>query len=173
MKLLPKLLLTAGILVALPGCDQFREQVAGWIAPSSPAETLKSVDTLIEQGRLKEAKNTVDANIDETEDWKHHFELAAARIHAMQGDQDTALQYLSKALPSLEITADELMKDEALASLHSDVRFLQIITGQTQSSTAVPPKPVTEINAGSDAQIKNTQQGTEIRAGDIVIKLPN
>jgi hypothetical protein len=32
---------------------------------------------------------------------------------------------------------------------------------------------VTEINAGSDAQIKNTQQGTEIRAGDIVIKLPN
>jgi hypothetical protein len=80
---------------------------------------------------------------------------------------------LSKALPSLEITADELMKDEALASLHSDVRFLQIITGQTQSSTAVPPKPVTEINAGSDAQIKNTQQGTEIRAGDIVIKLPN
>jgi hypothetical protein len=50
---------------------------------------------------------------------------------------------------------------------------LQIITGQTQSSTAVPPKPVTEINAGSDAQIKNTQQGTEIRAGDIVIKLPN
>lgn len=173
MNMLPKLLLTAGILVALPGCDQFREQVAGWIAPASPSETLKSVDTLIEQGRLKEAKNTVDANIDETEAWRHHFELAAARIHAMQGDQDTALQYLSKALPSLEITADELMKDEALASLHSDVRFLQIITGQTQSLTAVPPKPVTEINAGSDAQIKNTQQGTEIRAGDIVIKLPN
>jgi hypothetical protein len=173
MRMLPKFLLAAGILVALPGCDQFREQVAGWIAPTPPTETLKSVDTLIEQGRLKEAKNTVEANIDDSQAWKPHFELAAARIHAMQGDQDTALQYLSKALPSLEITADELMKDEALASLHTDVRFLQIITGQIQSSSVEPPKPVTEINAGGTAQIKNTQQGTEIRAGDIVIKLPN
>jgi hypothetical protein len=175
MKMLPKLLLTAGILVALPGCDQFREQVAGWIAPASPSETLKSVDTLIEQGRLKEAKNTVDANIDETEAWKHHFELAAARIHAMQGDQDTALQYLSKALPSLEITADELMKDEALASLHSDVRFLQIITGQVSQPNSQPTASSggMEVKAGEETKIKITNQGTEVRAGDVVIKLPN
>jgi hypothetical protein len=58
MKLLPKLLLTAGILVALPGCDQLREQVAGWIAPASPSETLKSVDTLIEPGRLRSEKHS-------------------------------------------------------------------------------------------------------------------
>ena len=173
MKILLKILLTAGVLVALPGCDQFREQVAGWIAPSSPAETLQSVDTMIEQGRLKDAKNTVEANINETEAWKHHFELAAARIHALQGDQDTALQYLSKALAGLEITADELMKDAAFVSMITDVRFLQIITGQAGSSSVVPSKPITSISAGGDAQILNTQQGTEIRAGDVVIKLPN
>jgi len=173
MKMPLKIMLAASVLVVLPGCDQFREQVAGWIAPASPTETLKSVDTLIEQGRLKEAKNTVDANIDETEAWRHHFELAAARIHAMQGDQDAALQYLSKALAGLEITADELIKDAAFVSMTTDVRFLQIITGQAESSSVVPAKPVTSISAGGDAQILNTQQGTEIRAGDIVIKLPN
>lgn len=173
MKTSVNILLSAVVLLSLPGCDQFREQVAGWIAPASPTETLKSVDTLIEQGRLKEAKNTVDANIDETEAWRHHFELAAARIHALQGDQDTALQYLSKALTGLDISADELMKDEAFVSLHSDLRFLQAITGQAQSSNVVSPKHAKEINAGDSAQIKNTPQGTEIRAGDVVIKLPN
>jgi hypothetical protein len=173
MKTLLKILLATSVLVALPGCDQFREQVAGWIAPTPPTEALQSVDTLIEQGRLKDAKNTVEANINETEAWRHHFELAAARIHALQGDQDTALQYLSKALAGLEITADELMKDAAFVSMTTDVRFLQIITGQAESSSVVPPKPVTSISAGGDAQILNTQQGTEIRAGDVVIKLPN
>lgn len=173
MKTLLKILLATSVLVALPGCDQFREQVAGWIAPTPPTEALQSVDTLIEQGRLKEAKNTVEANINETEAWRHHFELAAARIHALEGDQETALQYLSKALAGLEITADELMKDAAFVSMTTDVRFLQIITGQAESSSVVPSKPVTSISAGGDAQILNTQQGTEIRAGDVVIKLPN
>lgn len=173
MKTLLKILLATSVMVALPGCDQFREQVAGWIAPTPPTEALQSVDTLIEQGRLKEAKNTVEANINETEAWRHHFELAAARIHALEGDQETALQYLSKALAGLEITADELMKDAAFVSMTTDVRFLQIITGQAESSSVVPSKPVTSISAGGDAQILNTQQGTEIRAGDVVIKLPN
>jgi hypothetical protein len=91
----------------------------------------------------------------------------------MQGDQDAALQYLSKALAGLEITADELIKDAAFVSMTTDVRFLQIITGQAESSSVVPSKPVTSISAGGDAQILNTQQGTEIRAGDVVIKLPN
>ena len=173
MKMLLKILLTAFVMVALSGCDQFREQVASWIAPSSPAETLQSVDALIEKGRLKEAKNTVEANINETEAWRHHFELATARIHALEGDQETALQYLSKALAGLEITADELMKDAAFVSMTTDVRFLQIITGQAEPSSVVPSKPVAPISAGGDAQILNTQQGTEIRAGDVVIKLPN
>jgi hypothetical protein len=170
MKKLSQWFLVACLTVTLTGCDQFRARVAGWIAPQSPAEALKSVDVLLEQGQLKEAKNKVEAHINESDEWKPHFELAAARIHALQGDQDIALQFLSKALSRLDISPDEVMTDRAFVNLRTDVRFLQIITGQYQDAPARGNKTV---RAGDDAQIQTTKQGTEIRAGDVVIKLPN
>ena len=170
MHKLIQLFLIACLSLSLTACDQFRERVAGWIAPQSPAEALKSVDNLLEQGQLKEAKNKVDAHINEPGEWKHHFELAAARIHAMQGDQEAALQFLSKALAGLDIPADEVMADRAFANLLTDVRFLQIITSQSQDA---PVQANTTVRAGDAAQIQTTKQGTEIRAGDVVIKLPN
>ena len=170
MKKLSQLFLVSCLALTLTGCDQFRERVAGWIAPQSPTEALKSVDTLLEQGQLKEAKNKVDAHINEPGEWKHHFELAAARIHAMQGDQEAALQFLSKALAGLDIPADEVMADRAFANLLTDLRFLQIITSQSQDA---PAQANTTVRAGDAAQIQTTKQGTEIRAGDVVIKLPN
>jgi hypothetical protein len=37
----------------------------------------------------------------------------------MQGDQEAALQFLSKALAGLDIPADEVMADRAFAKVHA------------------------------------------------------
>jgi hypothetical protein len=171
MKMPLKIMLAASVLVALPGCDQFREQVAGWIAPSSPAETLQSVDTLIQQGQLTEAKSQVFEHIDNAGELKHKFELAAARIYARQGDIDAALQYLIKAMAGQAITPSDAMTEPAFLNLQTDMRFLQIITGGTKEKPA--SKGETQVKASEDTQIKFTNEGTEVRAGDVVIKLPN
>ena len=62
------------------------------------------------------------------------------------------------------------MADRAFANLLTDLRFLQIITSQSQDA---PAQANTTVRAGDAAQIQTTKQGTEIRAGDVVIKLPN
>jgi hypothetical protein len=51
------------------------------------------------------------------------------------------------------------------------MRFLQIITGGARSQTS--SFDGTQIKASEDTQIKINNQGTEVRAGDVVIKLPN
>jgi hypothetical protein len=48
---------------------------------------------------------------------------------------------------------------------------LQIITGGARTQTT--SSAGTQVKASDDTQIKITNQGTEVRAGDVVIKLPN
>jgi hypothetical protein len=157
--------------LSLSGCDQLRVRLADWISPQSPHEALKSIDTLVEAGQLKEALAKAEAFIDKPSDLRPQFELAAARASALQGQVEAALRHLSSALVKLDIAPDQLMADEAFETLHTNVRFLQIITGGDR------PKPTssagTQIKASEDTQINISNQGTEVRAGDVVIKLPN
>jgi hypothetical protein len=59
--------------------------------------------------------------------------------------------------------------------MHTDIRFLQTITGQfsTVSTTKKSSPSDTQVKASEDTHIKINNQGTEVRAGDVVIKLPN
>ena len=167
-----RLLLIACMALNMSACDQLRTRLSNLIAPQTPEEALKSIDTMLEAGQTKEARAKAESFAETPGDLRPYFELAVARLAAKQGDADVALQYLVRAMSKLDLTPDELMADEAFNSLHMDVHFLQVITGQTN---VIQAKKITnrQVNAVEDTQIKINNQGTEVRAGDIVIKLPN
>jgi hypothetical protein len=166
-----KLALLVCLSFNLSGCDQLRVRLAEWITPQTPQEALKSIDTMVAEGRLKEALAKAEAFIDKPGDLRPQFELAAARVSALQGQAEVALRHLSLALADLDISPDQLMADEAFETLRTNVRFLQIITGGVRSQPS--SSAGTQVKASEDTQIKITNQGTEVRAGDVVIKLPN
>lgn len=126
---------------------------------------------MVAAGQLKEALAKAEAFIDKPGDLRPQFELAAARVSALQGQADLALRHLSRALADLDISTDKLMADESFKALHTNVRFLQIITGGARVQPSLSAG--TEVKASENTQIKITNQGTEVRAGDVVIKLPN
>jgi hypothetical protein len=168
---LVKLALLACLGLSLSGCDPLRSRLADWISPQTPQEALKSIETMVAAGQLKEALAKAEAFIDKPGDFRPQFELAAARVSALQGQADLALRHLSLALAELNIPADKLMTDEAFTTLRTNVRFLQIITGGARVQPSLSAG--TEVKASENTQIKITNQGTEVRAGDVVIKLPN
>jgi hypothetical protein len=167
--------------MGLSGCDQVRTKLADLIAPQSSEDALKSVNTLVATGQLKEARAKAEAFVDKSGPLQAEFVFAAARVCALAGDRDAALRYLSSAIGPLSLTADGLMSESAFASLRTDIRFLQLITGQSapvKPSAMVPaqsPAPLlgADVTSSGDAQIKMDRHSTEVRAGDIVIKLPN
>jgi hypothetical protein len=166
-----KLSFLACLCLNLSGCDQLRGRLAEWISPQTPQEALKSIDTMVAAGQLKEAKTKAETFINKPGDLRPQFELAAARVSALQGQAEVALRHLSLALADLDISPDQLMADEAFETLRTNVRFLQIITGGARAQSA--SSTGTLVKAGEDTQINITNQGTEVRAGDVVIKLPN
>lgn len=170
-----RLFVVVCMVANLSACDQLRGRLAEMIAPQSPEQALKSIDTMVNAGQLKEALIKAESFAEKPGDLRGYFELAAARVAAMQGDVDAALRYLARAVGVLNLSPDQLMADEAFSALHTDIRFLQTITGQ--ASTVTPAKKSspsdTHVKASEDTQIKMTNQGTEVRAGDVVIKLPN
>ena len=174
-KLILQLAMLCGLVVSLSACDQLRGQLAELIAPQSPEEALKSIDTMAAAGQLKEAQSKAESFMDKPGDFRGHFELAAARAAALQAHNDTALRYLARAVATLNLAPDQLMADEAFGAMRTDIRFLQTITGQA-SPVSVSKKSSpsdTQVKASEDTQIKISNQGTEVRAGDVVIKLPN
>jgi hypothetical protein len=166
-----KLVFLSCLVVNLAGCDQLRGRLADWISPQTPQEALKSIDTMVAAGQLKEALVKAEAFIEKPGDLRPQFEFAAARVAALQGQVEVALRHLSRALAELDMSPDQLMADEAFQAMHTNVRFLQIITGGAGAQPA--SSAGTQVKASEDTQIKITNQGTEVRAGDVVIKLPN
>ena len=110
-------------------------------------------------------------------------QFEAARFTAKEGivlgDVDGAIRYLTIAVSSLDLSPDEPMSDPAFQELRTNVRFLQAITQLTPQRPAPSKSQQSEkaqgieANAGAGTQIKMNGNGTEVRAGDVVIKLPN
>jgi len=173
--------LTIGLGMAVSGCDPVRTRLANLIAPQDPEDALKSVKTLMAAGQLKEAKAKAEEFVDKPGPLQAQFAFAVSRIYGLSGDTDAALRYLGSAIGPLDLTADALITEPAFESMRTDVRFLQLITGQSAPGVprpAVASRPSlsrgVEVNSSSsNAQIRMDDQGTEVRAADIVIKLPN
>ncbi len=175
IKLTFRLVVVFCLAVSLSACDQLRGQLAELIAPQSPENALKSIDTMVAAGQLKDALSKAESFMEKPGDLRGDFELAAARVAAMQGNTDAALRYLARAVATLNLAPDQLIADDAFSAMRTDIRFLQTITGQsnTVSSTKKPSSADTQVKASEDTHIKINNQGTEVRAGDVVIKLPN
>ena len=162
---------TIAMSISLGGCDQLRTTVSDFISPETPDESLKVADTYLATGNFQGAREKAQRHADKEGTLQPQFALIVARASAQSGDVETALKYLSKAITALKLDADALLADSAFASLHTDVRFLQLITGQTTE----PPTPRHDISihSGSDAQININSRTMEVKAGDVVIKLTN
>ena len=172
--------LVGALALSLSGCDQLQSKVADLIAPKSPQDALTAVNRLVDEGKYQDAKDKAVARIDKPDaPLRGEFALAAARAFAYLGDVDGAIRYLGIAVGSLGLSPDEPMSDPAFQELRTNVRFLQAITELTPSrpAAAQPQQaqktPGIEANAGGGTQIKMNGNGTEVRAGDIVIKMPN
>lgn len=157
--------------ISLGGCDQLRSTVSDFISPEKPEEALKVADTHLVAGRFKEARQKAQPHADKNGPLQPQFALIVARASAHSGDNEAALKYLGEVILPLKLTTDVLMADSAFESLHTDVRFLQFITYQT-NEPLVPSQDVS-VRSGGDAQININSRTTEVKAGDVVIKLPN
>ena len=160
-------------MLLLGGCDQFRSRVAVLIAPEAPAQTLQTIERLIGEGKYLEAKNQAQQVVDKPGGpLRGEFAFAAARASAMKGDTEDALRYLALAFQIKSLNVDEVLAERAFHGLKTNVQFLQIIAQNAPStSKPVASSGTHEVGAGL-TQIRQDSSGTEVRAGDVVIKLP-
>jgi hypothetical protein len=170
----------AASAISLSGCDQLRSKVADLIAPESPQDELKMVNGLVDSGKYKEARDKAVARADKQDvPLRGEFALAAARSYGYLGDVDGAIRYLVIAFNALDLNPDEPLSDIAFGKMRTNVRFLQAIA-ELKPDRSVESKPQRvdksqeiEVSAGGNTQIKMGGNGTEVRAGDVVIKMPN
>ncbi len=188
-----RLLVLLGCLFMLSACDQVRSRLGELISPEPPAQALQAVDRLIDEGKFQEAKDKAASRTQKADaPLRGQFAMAAARASAFKGDTEDALRYLALAFDSMPLNTVEVMSEPAFRSLQTNIRFLQLITQAsapaqspaapqaatapaaqaTAPAPAPAPSPVLEVGAGS-AQIRQDSKGTEVRAGDVVVRLPN
>ena len=174
-------------LFMLSGCDQVRTRLGELISPEPPAQTLQAIDRLIDEGKFQEAKDKAAPRTQQADaPLRGQFAMAAARASALKGDTEDALRYLALAFDSMPLNTDEVMSEPAFRALQTNIRFLQLITqapvapqaaaapqaAKAPAAQAPAPAPVLEVGAGS-APIRQDSKGTEVRAGDVVVRLPN
>lgn len=167
------------ILTAVSGCDQARTQLADLIAPQSAEQVLADVNQQIKDKKYADARSKAVALAEKpSEPLRGEFAFSAARASAYLGDTDAAMRYLAMAMSAVNLSPDAVMNDPAFEELQTNVQFLQIITQIQQSPSAgratSPPasESAVESSAGS-TQIRMNNNGIEVRAGDVSVKLPN
>jgi hypothetical protein len=162
--------------VFLSGCDQIRSRVAELISPETPAQALEAAEKLIEAGKYQEARNKAQPAADKPESpMRGDFAFTTARASAFTGDTEAALRYLALALQSKSFNSDEVMSEPAFEPLQTNIQFLRIITQSVvdpRSRETTATAPALEVGTGNTL-IRQDSKGTEVRAGDVVIKLPN
>ena len=179
-RLLAHVVVVVTLSTGLAACDQLRSKLANLIAPQSPQDALKSANDLMDAGQYAQARDKA-VTLAEKQDapLRGEFAWVAARACAYLGDADGAIRYLRIAVSSLDLSPDEPMSEPAFQDLRTNVRFLQAITEITHDRAAAAQPQQTQKSQGVEAtvgggtQIKMNGNGTEVRAGDVVVKLPN
>lgn len=173
MKKIAFLILLSAALFGISGCDQLRANLSNFIAPETADEALKDVKKQMEAGETKQAFIKAKNYAEKPSPLQGEFEWLLALMAAENKDTEAALKYLSLAMKSLQLSPAEVISDKAFGYMQTDVRFLQVLTSQAQASTQSPTSPASQSLGGGQTQIRMDNSGTEVRAGDIVIKLPN
>lgn len=171
-------MLAAVMLVLVTGCDQIREKIAAFIQPQTVDDVTIAVNKKIEQRKFKEAKTEGEEFLNGKEDSSGKLAWALAKACAQNGDLDLAIKYTEQALKTNVITGPQAMTEPLLEPVRTDIRFVSLLVGISVSESPITKpddsgsKKNVERNKSSTS-IRMDGQGTEVRAGDIVIKLPN
>lgn len=175
---LPSFMLASVVLVLATGCDQAREKIAAVIKPKTVEEVTVAVNEKVEQRRFKQAQTDGEGFLDGKEDASGYLAWAIAKACAQIDETDCAIKYTRQALKANAVTGPQAMIEPLLEPVRTDIRFVSLLAG-----IGVFENPVAKTKGSSYTQyveqkksstaISMDAQGTEVRSGDIVIKLPN
>lgn len=171
-------MLAALMLVLATGCDQTREKVAAFIQPQTVEEVTIAVNRKIEQRKFTEAQAEAEGFLNGKEDASGKLAWALAKACAQTGAHDLAIKYTEQALKANAVTGPQAMVEPLLEPVRTDIRFVSLLAGISISEKSIEKsenlnaKKTIERNQ-SATSIRMDSKGTEVRAGDIVIKLPN
>lgn len=179
-RFLTSFFLASIVIVLATGCDQAREKIAGIIKPKTVGEVTVSVNDKIEQRKFKEAQNEGVDFLGGKEDASGHLAWAIAKACAQIGEYDLAIKYASQALKANAVTGPQAMTEPLLEPVRTNIQFVSTIVGvgtgvseNTVAKAKAPSPTQDEKQKQTSTSISMDAQGTEVRAGDIVIKLPN
>jgi len=157
------------------GCDELRSKIVDVIQPQTPQQTLLAVDDLIVNGNTKLAISKAEKIAETSGPLQGQFSWSLARAYALEGDLDKALKNLRTAIDKLNLTPADVLHEKAFESIQTNIRFMETITNVsgTQQSSSSSVNQVRNQTDANQTSIKMDSSGTEVRAGNIVLKLPN
>ena len=158
--------------LSLSGCDQMREKLSNLISPKTQQQILQSIHQNIANEKFKEALVEIESVGKIDPNLEGQFAVAAAKSSFQTGENDKGYLYLIKALKTNAIEIQEAMVEPLFEPVRTEMRFVSILT-QTSGSHSQPQSVNNEVNAGGGVSIKmNSSGGTEVKAGNVSVKLP-
>ena len=170
-----RLILLISLFGIFAGCDELRSKIVDVIQPQTPQQTLIAVDDLIVNGNTKLAITKAEKIVETSGPMQGQFSWSLARAYALEGDLDKALKNLRTAIEKLNLTPADVLHEKAFESIQTNIRFMETITNVsgTQQSSNSSVNQVRNQTDANQTSIKMDSSGTEVRAGNIVLKLPN
>ena len=170
-----RLFLLISLFGIFAGCDELRSKIVDVIQPQTPQQTLIAVDDLIVNGNTKLAISKAEKIVETSGPMQGQFSWSLARAYALEGDLDKALKNLRTAIEKLNLTPADVLHEKAFESIQTNIRFMETITNVsgTQQSSSSSVNQVRNQTDANQTSIKMDSSGTEVRAGNIVLKLPN
>ena len=170
-----RLFLLISLFGIFAGCDELRSKIVDVIQPQTPQQTLIAVDDLIVNGNTKLAITKAEKIVETSGPMQGQFSWSLARAYALEGDLDKALKNLRTAIEKLNLTPADVLHEKAFESIQTNIRFMETITNVsgTQQSSSSSVNQVRNQTDANQTSIKMDSSGTEVRAGNIVLKLPN
>ena len=178
--LLARLLLIFFLGTSLSACDQVRERLASIISPQTTPQALDSVRHSIEIGKFKDAASLSETYANKSGPYQADFALASAQAYSNLGDPNKALYYLTIAIDAGLTNKESLIVDPNFELVRTDIRFVSLLAGRAEQPSDQNPKSNFNSVISSDSKgngestsIRIDDQKTEVKAGNVSIKLTN
>ena len=166
--------------VSLSACDQIRERLASIISPQTAPQALDSVRQNIGIGKFKEAASLSENYSNNVGPYQADFALASAQAFSNLGDPNKALYYLAIAIDAGLTNKEALIVDPNFELIRTDIRFVSLLAGRADQFSHQNPKSNLNSAISSDSKgngestsIRIDDQKTEVKAGNVSIKLTN
>lgn len=150
--------------------------MAAIIKPTTVEDITVAVNEKIERRKFKQAQVEGEKFLDGKPDASGHLAWALAKASAQIGDYYLAIKYAGQALRVNAISGPRAMVEPLLEPIRSDVRFVMLVaeSGGTEIPAVEPRNSTRQASPQTPSTtIRMDAQGIDVKAGDIVLKLPN